>query len=92
MVYTNSFLNPKYAGISGVLGSAIYPTDPVELGCDFWFLHNPLASQPIGKPVFSFCRQYFFQGETLQTFESNDSFNAGTPDRRTGKSPRPRNS
>lgn len=91
VVYTNLFLNPEYAGISGVLGSAIYPTDPVEMGCDFWFLHNPLASQPIGKSVFSFCRQYFFQGETLQRVESNDSLNTGAPDRRTGNRRRPRN-
>jgi hypothetical protein len=76
VVSTDSFLNPEYAGISGVLGSAIYPTDPIEMGCDFWFLHNPLASQPIDKSVFSFCRQYFFQGQTLQTLESNNSLNS----------------
>ena len=62
VVPTNSFLNPEYAGISGVLGSAIYPTDPVGMGCDFWFLHNPLASQPIGNAVFSFLSPVFLSG------------------------------
>lgn len=84
IVSTNSFLNPEYAGISGVLHSAVYPVDRVEMGGDFWFLHNPLASQPIEKSVFSFCRQYFLEGETLQTLESNHSPNTYAPDRCAG--------
>jgi len=80
-VSTRSFLDPKYAGISGVLCSRVCPTVhvEVEMGGDFEFLHNPLASQPIGKSVFSFCRQYFLEGQTLQTLEPKASPNRDTP-------------
>ena len=69
-VPTNSFLDPQYAGISGVLHSAVYPTAPLELGGDFWFLHNPFATQPVDRRAFSFCRQYFFRDGMLQIIES----------------------
>ena len=75
-VSTKPFLEEEYKGISGILHSAVgcHPLNrPKEIGADFEFLHNPLASQPIERSVFSFCRQYLFspqQGE-LQTIERN---------------------
>jgi len=71
-VNTAPFLSPEYAGISGVLHSAVDVLNhPPIMGGDFKFLHNPLASQPIERSVFSFCRQYIYSRERgeLQTVE-----------------------
>lgn len=71
-VSTAPLLTDEYAGISGVLHSAVDPANrPKQMGDDFEFLHNPLASQPIERSVFSFCRQYVYSPERgeLQTLE-----------------------
>jgi type I restriction enzyme S subunit len=71
-VSTDSLLNPNYSGVSGVLHSAVDPMNrPAIMGEDFWFLHNPKAAQPIDLSVFSWCRQYVLDGDTLRTIQPN---------------------
>jgi type I restriction enzyme S subunit len=73
-IETNLFLDSKYKGITGLLHSAVDPVNrPVEMGGDFWFLHNPSALAPFGESPFQFCRQYFYEEPNLRTVEANKS-------------------
>lgn len=49
-ISTQFFLDPHYSFISGVLYSyanAFHPIEIERLGCDFFFVHNPLAKNKI---------------------------------------------
>lgn len=76
-VCTEAFLRPEYVGISGVLHSSAYATEgSLEMGGDFTFLHNPLATSPLSTSTFPFWRQYLFRDYALQTLEPKPSVGA----------------
>lgn len=67
---TTAFLDPAYAGISAIIHSAVDASNsPVVLGEDFFVLHNPIASYPIGLGTFSRWRQYVFEDDRIRTIE-----------------------
>jgi hypothetical protein len=67
---TTAFLDPAYAGISAIVHSAVDAANsPAVLGEDFFVLHNPLASRPIGTGTFSRWRQYVFEDDRIRTIE-----------------------
>lgn len=71
---TNLFLDSTFKGIVGLLHSSVDPLNyPLEMGEDFWFLHNPLALQFFGKSPFQFCRQYFYEEPNLRTVDADES-------------------
>lgn len=66
-VPTKAFLSPEYVGISGLLYSS---TDIVNVrepfGSEIFFLHNPLAKNPIPAGTFRFQCEYRYSLETEQ--------------------------
>jgi type I restriction enzyme S subunit len=65
-IATTSFLNPKFAGFSAVLHSAVdCANHPTELGDDFLVLHNPTASHVLPRDLFSWCKQFEVKDDVL---------------------------
>ena len=65
-VATTSFLNPEFGAFVAVLHSSVdCANHPPALGEDFLVLRNPMACGPLPKGLFSWCRQFELQGESL---------------------------
>ncbi len=63
-ISTQFFLNPYYSFISGVLYSYANAFNPIELdklGCDFFFVHNPLAKNKIVEGAIKCGQEYVVQ-------------------------------
>jgi hypothetical protein len=71
-VDTDTFLNPAYEGITGILFSHVYvtryPKDLGSLGSDFVFIHNPLARNRVREGYFGFGAEYTAQDQ-VDTYE-----------------------
>ena len=66
-VPTKAFLSPDYVGISGLLYSSRDIVNVREpFGSDIFFLHNPLAKNPIPGGTFRFQCEYRYSLETEQ--------------------------
>lgn len=67
-VRTDAFLDPRYAGISAVLYASVDELNhPREPGPEFTLVHNDEAANPIPKGFFAFGREYWKDGEDLQS-------------------------
>ena len=65
-VTTNCFLDPAFAGISGILFSNANPDNPhPELGFDFTIVHNPLATAPFARGKLTCWEEYWSDGDYL---------------------------
>lgn len=63
-ISTQSFLDPHYSFVSGVVYSyanAYFPTELDKLGYDFTFVHNPLADNKIVKGAIKCGKEYVVQ-------------------------------
>lgn len=66
-VSTRAFLDPEFAFVSAVIGSAVDCVNrPPKLGGDFTILHNPSASRPLNPSVCDWCEQLFYRDGALQ--------------------------
>lgn len=65
-ISTQFFLDPYYSFVSGVLYSHANAFDPIELdklGCDFFFVHNPLAKNKIVEGAIKCGQEYVVQAD-----------------------------
>jgi len=66
-ISTRFFLNPNYSFVSGVLYSYANAFNPIELdklGCDFFFIHNPLAKNKIIEGAIKCGQEYVVHVDT----------------------------
>jgi len=65
-VSTQFFLDPEYAGISGILFSnSDLLNRPRKLGADFIYVHNPMASNRLPSGWFPIGREYWLENKAL---------------------------
>jgi len=67
-ISTKFFLDPYYSFVSGVLYSYANAFDPIELdklGCDFFFIHNPLAKNKIVDGAIKCGQEYVVDAESF---------------------------
>jgi hypothetical protein len=70
-VRTDSFLDPTYSRISGVLFSNVAITDiPIEPGREFLFIHNYHADLPIERGWIRTGKDYWFQDNRIHSTQN----------------------